>query len=153
MPARSGKPLTTPCAGCRAWRPVKPGNCERLEPMEKTCRKTCRFPAPNPAPACAMMQSKAAAPGSRNTLKTPTFMLNLSELRCRDVNCALPPLHYPQGESNPCLQDENLISWASRRWGLFAGQLCGCIVPGQAFPIAHSNDWAEGITFVECSSR
>ena len=23
----------------------------------------------------------------------------------------------PQGESNPCCQDENLESWATRRWG------------------------------------
>ncbi len=29
---------------------------------------------------------------------------------------------YPQGESNPCLQTENLASWATRRWGLF---FCG----------------------------
>ena len=31
-----------------------------------------------------------------------------------------PPavIDHPQGDSNPCLQDENLISWATRRWGL-----------------------------------
>ena len=32
---------------------------------------------------------------------------------------APPGETYPQGESNPCLQDENLISWATRRWGPF----------------------------------
>lgn len=24
---------------------------------------------------------------------------------------------YPQGDLNPCLQAENLASWATRRWG------------------------------------
>ena len=24
---------------------------------------------------------------------------------------------HPQRDSNPCYQDENLVSWASRRWG------------------------------------
>ena len=27
------------------------------------------------------------------------------------------PLHYPQPDSNRCMQTENLLSWASRRWG------------------------------------
>ncbi len=27
-------------------------------------------------------------------------------------------IKYPQGDLNPCLQAENLTSWATRRWGL-----------------------------------
>ncbi len=39
------------------------------------------------------------------------------EMRRHAARCG----KYPQRESNPCFQDENLASWATRRWGLRGG--------------------------------
>ena len=39
---------------------------------------------------------------------------------------------HPQRDSNPCYQDENLVSWASRRWGLKAKKITASAVMDKA---------------------